>query len=210
MIDGALGLRAQQRRATTLKLESIALDLFSQHGYYNVTTAQISEAAGVSHRTFFRHFPGGKDDVLLAEHRDGLAEVAAELLRRPPHEDVLTAMRASMGRMVTTLEQEDNVERALQRRKIIADSPALRGRAVSELMDRQEALIHLVAMRMSVDPSCDLRPALVVGCYLTAVQVAFMSVINGNHETVEELCSRALDMVDQGLRSAVDLAATAS
>jgi AcrR family transcriptional regulator len=93
--DTSLGLRAQQRQATTVRLESVALELFFEHGYSNVTTAQIADAAGVSHRTFFRHFPGGKEDVLLVEHRDGLAEVAAELMKRPPHEDVLTAMRAS-------------------------------------------------------------------------------------------------------------------
>jgi AcrR family transcriptional regulator len=206
VIDASLGLRAQQRRATTLKLESVALELFSEHGYNNVTTGQIADAAGVSHRTFFRHFPGGKEDVLLAEHRDGLAEVSAELLKRPPHEDVLTAMRLSVARMVDTLEREDNVDRALQRRRVIADTPILRGRAVAEMMDGQDALVHLVAVRMSVDPTRDLRPALVVGSYLTAIQVAFLSAVHGNEEEVGELCNRALDIVDNGLRHAVDLA----
>ncbi|MGD9796898.1 MAG: TetR/AcrR family transcriptional regulator [Acidimicrobiia bacterium] len=206
-VEVTSGSRAEQRRATTLRLEEVALELFAEHGYDNVTTAQIAAAAEVSHRTFFRHFPGGKEDLLLVEHRESLAEVAKELLARPPHEDILTAVRMSVSRIAHTFERADDVDRALKRRKVLADTPALRGRALAEQIGGQDALIHLVAVRMSVDPDRDLRPRLIVATYLAAIQVALLAWVMGSEEPIDSLCSRALDALDDGLRHAV---ATAS
>jgi AcrR family transcriptional regulator len=182
--------------------------LFAEHGFDNVTTAQIATAAGVAHRTFFRHFPGGKEDVLLADLREPLAEMAAELLSRPPHEDGLTAMRRSIAPMIRTLEGLNDADRLEKRRQILAATPLLRTRILGEMLGGQDALVHLVALRMSVDPVRDLRPALIVGTYMTAIQVAFGAWIQGSDEPIEQLCARTFDTLDHGLRHAVDVAPT--
>ena len=47
------------------RLRDAALELFLEHGYENVTVAQITERAGLTRRTFSRYF-ADKRDVLFA------------------------------------------------------------------------------------------------------------------------------------------------
>src|SRR5580698_1482763 len=48
------------------RLQEAAFELIRERGYDAVTTAQIAARAGVTERTFFRHFPD-KREVLFAE-----------------------------------------------------------------------------------------------------------------------------------------------
>lgn len=54
---------------TKRRLQDEAVRLFSARGYDNVTVEEIAAAAGVSHMTFFRHFPT-KVSVLLDDPYD--------------------------------------------------------------------------------------------------------------------------------------------
>lgn len=58
--------RAQRTRD---KLQEEALRLFTERGYDDVTVQEIARAAGVSHMTFFRHFPT-KESVVLDDPYD--------------------------------------------------------------------------------------------------------------------------------------------
>src|SRR5665647_3386275 len=60
--------RAERTRA---RLQACALELFTAQGYDATTVEQIATAAGVSHMTFFRHFPT-KESVLLEDPYDPL------------------------------------------------------------------------------------------------------------------------------------------
>ena len=46
------------------RLQWAALELFREHGYEETTAAEIAAKAGVTERTFFRHFPD-KREVLF-------------------------------------------------------------------------------------------------------------------------------------------------
>lgn len=48
------------------RLQDAALDLFSERGYASTTTAAIAERAGVTDRTFYRHFKD-KSEVLFGD-----------------------------------------------------------------------------------------------------------------------------------------------
>lgn len=58
--------RAQQTRR---QLQEAAVRLFAEKGYDNVTVEEIAAAVGVSHMTFFRHFPT-KVSVLIDDPYD--------------------------------------------------------------------------------------------------------------------------------------------
>ncbi len=200
MTDADLGVRAQRRHDVTRRLETVAIKLFAEQGYANVTTTQIAEAAGVSQRTFFRHFPGGKDDVMLTDVRNGIAFAASELLGRPPHEDILAAVRITMSNLVARHERALNDELTVLRRQVLNDTPFLQGRAIAELRDRQDSLVHQVAVRMSVDPDRDFRPSMIVGAYLNATQVALIASLRGGGTSAVDLLQRCLDILDYGFR----------
>ena len=58
-----LGRRARKAKETRLRLFRCALQLFSDHGFQNVTVEDITEAADVGKGTFFNYFES-KDHVL--------------------------------------------------------------------------------------------------------------------------------------------------
>lgn len=54
---------------TRQRLQEEAIRLFSEHGFDRVTVEEVASAAGVSHMTFFRHFPT-KESVVLDDPYD--------------------------------------------------------------------------------------------------------------------------------------------
>jgi AcrR family transcriptional regulator len=63
---------ANQRVATRERLEAAAVRMFVESGFDTTRVADIARAAGVTERTFFRHFES-KEDVLLGNHSTMLA-----------------------------------------------------------------------------------------------------------------------------------------
>ncbi|HET9169104.1 MAG TPA: TetR family transcriptional regulator [Actinospica sp.] len=112
------------------RLREAALQLFLEHGYENVTVAQITERAGLTRRTFSRYF-ADKRDVLFAgsEQLPGaLAEAVANAdAALAPFEALLSAV-AQVGDVVTTRV----APHAAQRQVIIDGSPELQERGLSK------------------------------------------------------------------------------
>jgi AcrR family transcriptional regulator len=115
------GEQARQR------LQQAALELYLERGYDATTAAQIAERAGVTERTFFRHF-ADKREVLFdgeAKVRDdlarGVAEAAAGL-------DPLAVLAHAFTAVIPLL--EGNRPFAEPRNQVIATTPQLRERAL--------------------------------------------------------------------------------
>ena len=64
------------------RLVLAALDLFVEQGYDATTVAQITESAGVTKSTFFRHFPDKRE--LLVVGPEGLSRLLAEGIAEAP------------------------------------------------------------------------------------------------------------------------------
>jgi AcrR family transcriptional regulator len=64
------------------RLEAAALELFAQQGYAATTVPQITERAGLTKRTFFRHF-ADKRDVLFLHERE-FPDVVARSIQAAP------------------------------------------------------------------------------------------------------------------------------
>ena len=115
------------------RLRSAAIDLFAEFGYVEVTVAQIAERAGLTRRTFFRHFPD-KREVLFPRSDDLGQAVGAELARLPATADASLLARtvlkvlAEAGEIITA-------DREAQRRRssVIAATPNLQERERSKL-----------------------------------------------------------------------------
>lgn len=84
-----------RRRETRETLRRVALDRFARDGFANVTVAELAEQAGVTQRTFFRHFPT-KEAVLFADYETHFEWFAEALARRPEEEPLIDAVLAAM------------------------------------------------------------------------------------------------------------------
>ena len=87
-------IRAQRTRD---RLQEVALRLIAERGYERTTVEQIARAAGVSHMTFFRHFPT-KESVVLDDPFDPAlgAAVAAAPSDLPPLLRACRGLRAAV------------------------------------------------------------------------------------------------------------------
>ena len=88
-------LHELRRRTTREALRRCALASFASKGFTNVTVAELAEEAGVTQRTFFRHFPT-KEAVLFQDYETALDWLAEALALRPPSESVFDAVLASV------------------------------------------------------------------------------------------------------------------
>lgn len=120
------------------RLERAALELYAERGYDGATAAEIAARAGVTERTFFRHFVDKREVLFNVE--SGLQEALAKAFTDvpadvPPLAAVLRAFR-STGRML-----QDDRPLAEARNRVIAATPALRERELA----KAEALSAVVA-----------------------------------------------------------------
>jgi len=106
-----------RRRSTREALRRVALDKFAKDGFANVTVSDLAEEAGVTQRTFFRHFPT-KEAVLFADYETHFEWFAEALARRPKDEPLIDAVLASMDSFPHDLEV---VRQAALARAILID-----------------------------------------------------------------------------------------
>jgi AcrR family transcriptional regulator len=102
-------LRDQKREETRQRLLDAARLLFAEKGYEHTTSAEIAQAAGVTERTLFRHFPS-KADLMLANFRQHGAALRAAMRDQPhdarPAEVVRAGVLAFAERLARATEQE--------------------------------------------------------------------------------------------------------
>ena len=120
------------------RLQQAALELFCERGYEQTTTSEIAARAGVTERTFFRHFPDKREvlfdgQIKLRAALTGAIAEAPEALQ--PLEILYWAFRS--------VEQilEDNRPFSVPRQQVIANSPALQERELAKEAALAEALV---------------------------------------------------------------------
>ena len=194
------GLRERHRKRTAADLEEAALTLFSERGFDSVTIDDIAAAADVSRRTFFRYF-ASKEDVILSDHPKRLDELAAALDRRPADEPALTALRHAIMSMAGTYEEER--EHMVRRFSLMNTTPALEARSLCLQRNWETSVTDMLAGRMGVDPTQDLRPGVVAATTMAAMRVATANwLAGGGKGDLLVIVAEALDLLDGGLQAA--------
>ena len=163
-------LRERKKRATRRRIAEVALRLFAERGFEDVTVAEVAAAADVSVKTVFNYFPT-KEDLVL----DGREEIEAELVRavrgRAPGEPVLAAVRRhtlSVAERVHTLPAERRA--AFQR--VVQRTPAVHLR-MRQMSLRSEALLAQLLMEETGAAPNDPTPLLVAGLLGMLARLAF-------------------------------------
>jgi AcrR family transcriptional regulator len=126
------------------RLREAAFDLYLEHGYDETTTAQIAERAGVTERTYFRHF-ADKREVLFGG-ADALRDVmVAAIADAPADAQPLALVIAAYTAAVPLFVAGRPV--AVRRAEVIAVTPALKERAQAKTAALTDAIVGALAAR---------------------------------------------------------------
>lgn len=156
-----------RRRSTHEALRRVALESFARKGFAAVTVTELAREAGVTERTFFRHFPT-KEAVLFQDYETQLEWLAEALAERPTSESLFDAVLASVETFPHDLEVVRQA--AMARVELIsADRIAAHLRVVQSSF--ASVLTDFVKQRCSHVPNLDLL-AEVAGSALAAALVA--------------------------------------
>jgi AcrR family transcriptional regulator len=175
-------------------LQRIAVDLFAERGFDKVKIAEIAQIAGVSERTFYRHFPT-KEAVLFQDYQRRLTWLAAALDMRPANEPVLDSIRVAIRSFPDNLEIVHQA--ALLRSGIDAERAAEQLRIVQT--EFANVLTEFIRTRLSPpDPLL----ANVGGSVIAAALVAAVDSWGqgGCRGDIDVMVNRALDLVRTGLK----------
>ncbi len=122
------------------RLERAALELFAERGYDNTTVAEIAERAGLTKRTFFRHF-ADKREVLFGG-QEALSRRFADAIAGAPESATPLEMLAAVLTVVAPIFDRDRLDLALRRQEIIAAHADLRERELLKAATLTAAMVE--------------------------------------------------------------------
>ena len=135
------------------RLEEAALDLYVERGFDQTTVVDIAARAGLSERTFFRHY-ADKREVLFGG-AGFLQDLLVESVSKAdpsvaPIEAIATALEQAGALM------QERREHSLQRQAVINANPMLRERELIKLASLAAALAEALRERGVADPAASL------------------------------------------------------
>ena len=191
-------------------LRSAALRLVSERGLHGVTVEDITDAAGVSKRTFFNYF-SCKEDALVGPGRELGEHIADELARRPAHESTLDALHAVLGEIAGAAERSpERLADWAARTQLVRTYPdVLLPRQLAAFADLERAIVVGVTRHTSTaaDPGAksdagaksdpgdaELFPAVAAAAAVAMLRVAFNRWRQrGGRTTLSVLVDQAFD-----------------
>jgi AcrR family transcriptional regulator len=185
-----------RRRSTHEALRQAALKSFARKGFANVTVTELAREAGVTERTFFRHFPT-KEAVLFQDYETQLEWLAEALAQRPASESLFDAVLASVAAFPHDLEV---VRQAATARAELISADRIAGHLRVVQSSFAGVLTEFVRTRNPDMANIDLG-AEVAGSTLAAALVVAVENWgrNGCEGDLGELVAASLNLVRSGL-----------
>ena len=172
------------------RLVVAAVDLFTEQGYDQTTVAQISERAGVTRSTFFRHF-ADKREVLVAG-QDTLSRLLAEGISEAPDDaGPLDAVAAGLQRASTAM-GPDNRELGPRLKAAVAASTELQERDALKHVSLAAAMTSALLARGVPGPTAHLASEMGV----LALKQGYARWSEDAHDT-DELAPHALAALEE-------------
>ncbi len=120
------------------RLERAALELFAERGFEQTTVPEIAERAGLTTRSFFRHFADKRE--VLFRGMDELPDRVAGLLRDAPRSLSVVEMLSWGIETMATNFFDGHREELRARRAIVETDPGLQERDLRKQSDMAEAI----------------------------------------------------------------------
>jgi AcrR family transcriptional regulator len=152
------------------RLRAAALDLYLDQGYEATSVQQIAERAGVTERTFFRHFPDKREVLFDAEGHLGRAFI--EAIATAPDGPPMHLAAAGLAASATLFPAERRPWSRARQNVLDANTP-LQERELLKLSNLVAAITAALRDRHVPEPTASIAAQSVMSIF----QVAFMQWI---------------------------------
>ena len=195
-MTSAPNLHEQRRRATREALRRAALASFADKGFANVTVTELAREAGVTERTYFRHFPT-KEAVLFQDYETQVEWLAEALEQRPPTESLFDAVLAGIGSFPFDVEV---VRQAATARAELISAERIAGHLRVVQSSFAAVLTDFIRNRYrdvaDIDLVADVAGAVVAAALVTAVEHWGRTGCTGD---LGEITARSMNLIRSGL-----------
>lgn len=188
---------ADGRKARTRKrLVRAATDAFLERGYDAVTAGEIAERAGVSRRTFFRHFPT-KDAVVFSNHETRIARFRRLLEKHRGDSTPFGAVRKAL--LAFAAEYESNKRELLNQYSIIRTSPFLIARELDFDSEYEAAIADAIAPRGRASVEMQQQARFFAGAVFGAIRAVLKEWFEKKcRPDIAKMGATVLDMLEVG------------
>ena len=145
------------------------MELFSERGYEQTTVAEIADRAGLTERTFFRHY-ADKREVLFAGAAHFRENFVATVGEAPSSITPLEAVTAAAEAAGAALEEFRGREFARSRQRIIVANPELRERELIKLADVTAGMAEGLRARGVEEPDASMAAELGMAAFRVAFE----------------------------------------
>lgn len=153
------------------RLQKAALELYTERGFEQTSVAEIARRAGLTERTFFRHF-ADKREVLFAGSGALQDLIVDALAGAPDSAKPIDAVAAALDAAAAVF--EDRREHSQRRQGVIAANADLQERELIKLASLSAALADALRRRGVGDPAASLAAEAGIAVF----KVAFESWAN--------------------------------
>lgn len=158
------------------RLQEAALALYSERGFDQTTAIQIADRAGLTERTFFRHF-ADKREVLFGGSALLKERIVTAVAGAPAKDGCFDAVARGLDAAATLL-GEARRDLACQRQAVIAANPELHERELAKLADYAAA----VAATLRARGISELQAILAAEASMTVLRVAIQRWASGEND----------------------------
>lgn len=198
-----LGMNAQPahvgRRPSTTRDEitAVAMTLFAQHGFDEVSVDDIAAAAGIARRTVFRYY-SSKNAIVWGDFDSHLGVMRTLLEETADTVDTSTALRQA----VLTFNDfpVDETPRHRMRMRMILEVPALQAYSMLMYTGWRDVIAQFVARRSGTDPG-SLLPQTVAWTLLGVALAAYEQWLADESSKLTTLLGKGFDAAEVGLRA---------
>jgi AcrR family transcriptional regulator len=143
------------------------MELYSEQGFENTTVAEIAERAGLTERTFFRHFTD-KREVLFSGAGEFQELIVGNVANAPQSLTPIDAAAEGLLAAAAMLQTRD--EFARQRARVIAANADLQERELIKFASLSAALADTLRGRGVTDPAAGLTAEVAMAVFKTAFE----------------------------------------
>ena len=168
------------------RLERAALELYIERGFDQTTVAEIAERAGLTERTFFRHF-ADKREVLFGGAGPLRELIVNAVAGAPDSATPIEAVAAAIEAAGAVFQKHPESSR--QRQAVIAANAELQERDLNKLATLASAITDALRRRGVADPAASLAAE----AGIVVFKVAFERWIDeANHRDFGQLVQESL------------------